>query len=355
MPHSAPTEPTTAQETLPAVREQPMSAPVGFAPMVPIPEVAQVSPDRVYAGLSTQAFTPEQGARLMAAVEGSRLDVLPSGEVYLPQIHYRDVLLEVFGPGGWGMMPIGPPTIQASEKRMYQEWGLFIGGRCVATAIGEQGYYPNGRMSWGDARESTKSNALMRCCKDLGVAAECWEKPFVRRFQDEHCVRVECQVNKNGQDKIEVQWRRKGAPRLKGERGEAKVTGRSSGIARPERTDQPRAETPPPPEMPLEAVEGELVVEPGDAEDRRLNAQLRASIEEEERKKKAGAAEQKAVPKLIDDKQRRKIWATCRDCGVSPEQLHRALEKKGIVSVNDIPADGVPVVLDWIEKHRAAR
>lgn len=30
-------------------------------------------------------------------------------------------------------------------------------------------------MVYGKAMESAKSNALMRCCKDLGVASELWD------------------------------------------------------------------------------------------------------------------------------------------------------------------------------------
>ena len=30
-------------------------------------------------------------------------------------------------------------------------------------------------MVYGKAMEAAKSNALMRCCKDLGVASELWD------------------------------------------------------------------------------------------------------------------------------------------------------------------------------------
>ena len=51
-------------------------------------------------------------------------------------------------------------------------------GRLVAVARGEQEYFdPNGVPT---AVEACKSNALMRCCKDLGVASELW---YVRYFR----------------------------------------------------------------------------------------------------------------------------------------------------------------------------
>ena len=46
------------------------------------------------------------------------------------------------------------------------------GNRLVGIARGEQEYFdPNGIPT---ATEACKSNALMRCCKDLGIASELW-------------------------------------------------------------------------------------------------------------------------------------------------------------------------------------
>lgn len=44
--------------------------------------------------------------------------------------------------------------------------------RLVSIARGEQEYFdPSGVPT---ATEACKSNALMRCCKDLGIASELW-------------------------------------------------------------------------------------------------------------------------------------------------------------------------------------
>jgi hypothetical protein len=44
--------------------------------------------------------------------------------------------------------------------------------RLVSIARGEQEYFdPSGIPT---ATEACKSNALMRCCKDLGIASELW-------------------------------------------------------------------------------------------------------------------------------------------------------------------------------------
>lgn len=50
--------------------------------------------------------------------------------------------------------------------------GLVVISRLVAIARGEQEYFdPSGIPT---ATEACKSNALMRCCKDLGIASELW-------------------------------------------------------------------------------------------------------------------------------------------------------------------------------------
>ena len=56
-----------------------------------------------------------------------------------------------------------------------REYALYCLGRFVSQAMGEHSYYTRSSLSYGRAVESAKSNALMRCCKDLGVASELWD------------------------------------------------------------------------------------------------------------------------------------------------------------------------------------
>ena len=72
-------------------------------------------------------------------------------------------------------------------------WFLY---RLVSVARGEQDYFsPDGIPT---ASEGCKSNALMRCCKDLGVASELWDPQYIRKFKAEHVreVFVEHMVSK---------------------------------------------------------------------------------------------------------------------------------------------------------------
>lgn len=202
-----------------------------------------------YQGVSSQPVTQEQSLILLAPIPNEDLDILPTGEVYASQVRYRRILNHAFGPGGWAMVPRGPFTQR--ESIVYREYALFAGGRFIAEAIGEQEYFEdNTRMSWATAAEACKSNALTRCCKDLGIASECWDRNFTTQFKRDHCVSVFV-TQKNGETK--VQWRRKDAepfyketgfvkpksiqatiPKLGGIRGDFVSTGDQSPEVQPE-------------------------------------------------------------------------------------------------------------------------
>lgn len=105
----------------------------------------------------------------------------------------------------------------------------------MSIARGEQEYFdPSGVAT---ATEACKSNALMRCCKDLGIASELWyvfilclsyfgnldsnsltlttihrDPVFIREFKRKHCVEVfaEHALTK----KKKKLWRKKDAPKF---------------------------------------------------------------------------------------------------------------------------------------------
>ena len=58
----------------------------------------------------------------------------------------------------------------------------------MAQARGEQQYFSEEGIS--TAAEGCKSNALMRCCKDLVIASELWDPRFIRRFLKEYAQQV---------------------------------------------------------------------------------------------------------------------------------------------------------------------
>ncbi|KAH4939156.1 mitochondrial genome maintenance protein [Parastagonospora nodorum] len=133
---------------------------------------------RSYHGLGSISFTPEQSEILLAPTVHEDVEVKPDGILYLPEIKYRRILNKAFGPGGWGLAPRGESIV--TGKIVTREYGLIVQGRLVSIARGEQQYFdPDGIPT---ATEGCKSNALMRCCKDLGIASELWDPRFIREF-----------------------------------------------------------------------------------------------------------------------------------------------------------------------------
>ncbi|KAI8955348.1 mitochondrial genome maintenance MGM101 [Xylaria longipes] len=137
-----------------------------------------------YHGLGTSAFAPETSTILQARLDPDDIEVKPDGIIYLPEIKYRRILNAAFGPGGWGLAPRGELMVQ--DRLVTREYALVVHGRFVAQARGEQQYFSEDGVS--TAAEGCKSNALMRCCKDLGIASELWDPRFIRKFMKEHAV-----------------------------------------------------------------------------------------------------------------------------------------------------------------------
>lgn len=129
----------------------------------------------------------------MRDLEEGEIEVKPDGILYMPEIRYRRRLNQAFGPGGWGMAPRGESHI--TDKQVSREWGLICLGRLVSVTRGESDYFDKNGIN--KAHESAKSNALMRCCKDLGIAAELWDPTFIRKYKAAHVVGVFAQ-NKAG-------------------------------------------------------------------------------------------------------------------------------------------------------------
>jgi len=161
-----------------------------------------------YYGLSTEAFAKEVAEVLLAPIDPEDVEMKPDGLIYLPEIKYRRVLNKAFGPGGWGLAPRSETNV--SPKVVSREYALVCFGRLVAIARGEQEYFDPSNIA--TATEACKSNALMRCCKDLGIASELWDPRFIREFKAKYCVEVFAEhVPTKKKKKI---WRRKDQPKF---------------------------------------------------------------------------------------------------------------------------------------------
>lgn len=155
-----------------------------------------------FEGIGLRPFPQEAARVLVQPLEKDDVEIKPDGLLYLPEIKYRRILNRAFGPGGWGLVPRG--DLEVGQGIVSRDWALVCMGRFVSTAKGEQEFFrPSGVST---ASEGAKSNALMRCCKDLGIASELWDPRFIRQFKAKHCVEVWAAGTDGKKKKL---WRRK--------------------------------------------------------------------------------------------------------------------------------------------------
>lgn len=207
--NSAAAAPAAAAHKAPAPSPQSGSSSTA-APGAPafVPPAAAVTENDLgqwnagFDGIGQRPFAPEIARVLLEPVRADDVEIKPDGLLYLPEIKYRRILNSAFGPGGWGLVPRSEPD--TSQGMVSREWSLICLGRFVATSRGEQEYFKPSGVSM--ANEGAKSNALMRCCKDLGIASELWDPRFIRRFKAQHCIEVWCQGTDGKKRRL---WRRR--------------------------------------------------------------------------------------------------------------------------------------------------
>ncbi|KAJ7182561.1 mitochondrial genome maintenance protein [Mycena crocata] len=184
------------------------SPPPPGLPDLGLPDDSATDWSKSYSGLSEQAFAKEIADVLLAPLDPMDIEIKPDGLLYLPEIKYRRVLNRAFGPGAWGLAPRSETNV--GPRIVSREYALVCHGRLVAIARGEQEYFdPSGIPT---ATEACKSNALMRCSKDLGIASELWDPRFIREFKAKYCVEIFAEHIPTKKKK--KMWRRKDQPKL---------------------------------------------------------------------------------------------------------------------------------------------
>jgi hypothetical protein len=133
----------------------------------------------------TLELTKEQNDILFAPLKDNEVYIKPDGLIYLTWTKYASRLSRAFGTS-WCMVPQGMPKINEGGLII---WGfhLIIKGIYCGFSIGEQQYHENNkRMSYGEACEGAKSNALTRLCKSLGIGLELWDKVFINEWLNKY-------------------------------------------------------------------------------------------------------------------------------------------------------------------------
>jgi len=280
------------------VKQDPAQVPVTVKPDT---EKAAVKPcewdmQTMLATAGTLALTDKQEKSLYAPVNEAEVEIRPDGLVYLPWVFYQARLTGAFG-AAWSLIPQGMPKINGT----FILWGfhLVIKGCYCGFAIGQQEYYPeNKRMTYGDACEAAKSNALMRLCKDRGISTQLWEPEFTREWVKKYGVQVK-RFNPAKQ-KEETIWVKKSAAKLQAE---------TSGEDKPH-VESAKSTTP------------------------------------------RNGAEPPDGGKVITDKQRKRLYAICKQAGMSHEEMKELVAVYGYKSSKDILAIQYEMICDIASKQK---
>jgi hypothetical protein len=141
---------------------------------------------------------------LFAPVNEEDIEIRPDGFIYLPWMEYARRLTEAFGIA-WALIPNGMPKFHKVTNHIYWGFWLVIKGHLCGYAIGEQEYITSNRnMTYGDACEGAKSNALMRLCKGIGMSLELWKPSFIRKWKEKYAEKYW------DEGKGKYLWRKKG-------------------------------------------------------------------------------------------------------------------------------------------------
>jgi len=155
-----------------------------------------------YRGMSMRPATDIECSILLDPVEANDIEIRPDGMIYLPEIKYRRRLNKAYGPGGWALRPMS--SFSLKDNTIMRQFALYVMGNFVSEAVGEQEYIEsNPNMTYATAAEGCKSNAMMRCCKDLGIASELWDPNYIEKWKKEFAVKSWNDAKKK------YYWRRK--------------------------------------------------------------------------------------------------------------------------------------------------
>jgi hypothetical protein len=168
-------------------------------------ETIEVEENHHYMGIAQESFSKEAIDILLEEIDPLKVSILRNGPVYLTQNEYRRRLNRAFGPGGWALKAKNVYHDEENNVVVYSGT-LYAMGRYVGEAIGDNYYKPGERgASFATSAEAAKSECLTRCCKDLGIASELWDKGYIEKWKKQYAVEVWCE-NAQG-EKSKKFWR----------------------------------------------------------------------------------------------------------------------------------------------------
>lgn len=176
-------------------------------------ETSAMIPADIYVQASTLELTADEQKNLMAPFDDDEYEIRPDGFIYIPQALIKKRLNDVVGIGQWAIIKIKDHAREVKQDlfKVFFDGALMIRGKFASRSVGEASYsIKNSNQSEASALEAAKSDTIVRCCKDLGIASEVHQPAFCRKWQKKYAVKVYVKKKSlDGRDITEVAWRRK--------------------------------------------------------------------------------------------------------------------------------------------------
>src|SRR5712692_4858324 len=291
--------------------------------------ITDVLPAMAYERIGQMVISPEADAVLNEPLPDDEVDIRPDGLIYASHEYVVRQLNRAFGRMGWTLIPGSPLARRpdANPPEYFQRWVLFVGGVYCAEALASRVFYDNGQMHLDDVAEAIKSDCKSRVAKDLGIATECWNRRFAKKWRDEFAVQVVAPKRDKGQMINAKLWRRIDGDALEGELGTVEETEkkrRTQDSARATGSAVNQGGSPPPPTAPVAAPasSGKAPAEtPGNGE---RQAGVALPIQPP-RVEAPGPTDLKTMRGGLLPQQERAIWARARAAGLVDHEDANAL------------------------------
>lgn len=209
---------------------------------------------KAFESASKLALTADEQQGLRQRFPDEDVEILPSGECYIPHILIRNRLSEVLGEGQWSMLAIEE---RQDQTTLFVKWVMLVRGYRIGETWAGKEHYENKRVDLGDDYEGSEGVAVRRiAAKLLHCGDQVWQPAYCRRWVLANAIQVWVKAGRDGKPKP-PQWRRKDSQPLWNETGPVdSPRGRPEPVRQPETRPEPAKAYPPTPNLQQSLMQG---------------------------------------------------------------------------------------------------
>lgn len=148
--------------------------------------------------------------RAYRVVPDEMVEVKPNGQIYIPNRHAATIFDEVFGIGGWSLLPLKSVTERKAMRKgqqneyeiitYYQTWRAYALGQYIRDVSGAGTYFSNNpEQNFSDAQEAAESYAINRLAKRLGIGGNVRDPIFAAQWIEKYAF----------EDPADKKWKRR--------------------------------------------------------------------------------------------------------------------------------------------------